>query len=365
MSAGKSRLGLSILAGGLSFVGTAKAVDLISNGSFETGGSWLNFFSTYSYSQAYFTGPPVPASENPGSIWAWRPANTDGAWANFTTPTNEVDHLQYNLQFAATQTVALTNAVSAAALDAGLGRYTFSAWLASYGQPGSDPEQPYVVLRFFDDAGVVQIGTNVIFDRAFGSNAVSYASGFPNNSPLPGPLTDHDWLKYQAVGAIPAGARQATVYLTRSPNAGLSGTPDVYMDLIKLDVDSDSTPPVSISIAREGGHVVIRWSGGVPLESADQVTGPWSTVNGATSPYTVTNPTDNQYFRPKNSLPISISIAREGGNIVIRWTGGGPLESADQINGPWSIVNGAVSPYTVPETVPGPTVQKFYRPWIP
>src|SRR5688572_3642030 len=145
MNAGKSRTGLSILAGGLSFVGAANAVDLISNGSFETSGSWLNYFSTYSYAEPYFTGPPVPASENPGSIWAWRPASADGDWASFVTPTNELDHLQYNLQFAASQKVALTNAVAAEALDAGLGRYTFSAWLASYGQPGSNPEQPYVV----------------------------------------------------------------------------------------------------------------------------------------------------------------------------------------------------------------------------
>ena len=327
----------------------------------STGGSWLNYFSTYNYSQAYFTGPAIPASENPGNNWAWRPASTNSAWANFVTPTNEVDHLQYNLQFAATQTAALTNAVPAAALDAGLGRYTFSAWLASYGQPGSNPEQPYVVLQFFDDAGVVQLGTNVIFDRTSEVHAVSYANGFPNNPPPPGPLTDHDWIKYQAAGDIPAGARKATVYLTRSPNAGMSGTPDTYMDLIKLDVDSDGIPPVSISIARDGGNVVIRWTGGVPLESADTVAGPWSTVNNATSPYTVPNPTGNKFFRPKSSLQVSISIAHEGGNIVIRWTGGVPLESADAVAGPWSIVNDATSPYTVPD----PTGNKFFRPKIP
>ncbi len=38
----RSRLGLSILAGGLSFVGAANATDLIVNGSFElpSDGSW-------------------------------------------------------------------------------------------------------------------------------------------------------------------------------------------------------------------------------------------------------------------------------------------------------------------------------------
>jgi hypothetical protein len=364
MNVRKSSLGFSILAGGLSFVGSANAVDLISNGSFEgdppTG--W-QFFSAYNFSSAYFTGPAIPASENPGARYGWRPATANGDWANFVTPTNEVDHLQYNLQFAATQSAALTNAMTGAVIDAGLGRYTFSAWLASYGQPGANPEQPYVVLRFFDDAGATQMGTNVVFDRSSNVNAVSYASGFPNNPPLPGPLLDHGWIKYLAAGNVPAGARKAMVYLTRSPNAGLSGTPDTYMDLIKLDVSSDTVLPVSISVVREGDNIVVRWTGGGPLESADQITGPWSVVIGATSPYTVPNPTANKFFRPMtmSSPPISISVAREGSNVVIRWTGGVPLESAVAVAGPWSLVSGATSPYTVPN----PTGNRFFRPKIP
>ena len=94
----KFRLGLSILAGGLSFVGAANATDLIVNGSFElpsdgslnwapeghcgdwggnvcTGGSstcanalgW-QCFSQYNFSLAYYDGPPIPASENPGQL---------------------------------------------------------------------------------------------------------------------------------------------------------------------------------------------------------------------------------------------------------------------------------------------------------
>jgi hypothetical protein len=46
-------LGLSILAGGLSFVGSANAIDLIINGSFENpnAGEW-KYFYPYNYSQA-------------------------------------------------------------------------------------------------------------------------------------------------------------------------------------------------------------------------------------------------------------------------------------------------------------------------
>jgi hypothetical protein len=235
MKTHRSKLGLSIIAGGLSFVGSASAVDLIVNGSFENpnGGEW-KYFNTYNYSQAYFIGPAVPGSENPGTTWSWQHGSVFGSWANFVTPTNEADHLQFNLIYANSQTVNLTNALTTAAIDGGLGQYTFSSWLASYGQPSSNPEQPYLVLRFFDNAGTTQIGGNVIFDRTTSNFAVTYADG---NTNIPSDLTvDHSWIKYVATGPVPTGARKATVYITRSPNAGRSGTPDTYVDLVKLNV---------------------------------------------------------------------------------------------------------------------------------
>src|SRR5437764_1359993 len=133
MKTTRTRLGLSILAGGLSFVGGASALDLISNGSFENanGGEW-KYFAVYNHSTSYFAGPPIPSSEGPGAKFSWRHANASGAWSNFVTPTNEADHLQFNLQWANAQTVNLTNALSTAAIDGGLGQYTFSSWLASY-----------------------------------------------------------------------------------------------------------------------------------------------------------------------------------------------------------------------------------------
>jgi hypothetical protein len=225
-------MGLSILTGALSFVGSANAMDLIANGSFESAnaGEWKHF-GTYNYTAQYFTGSPIPSSEIPGSQYSWRHGSADEAWTNFATPTNEVDHLQYNLPWANSQTVSLTNAVSGSAIDAGLGRYSFSSWLASY---ASNPEQPYLVLRFFDEAGTAQVGGNVIFDRASNVNAVTFANG---TTEIPADVSaDHDMIKYAAAGTVPVGARKATVYITRSPNAGLSGRPDTYVDLVKLDV---------------------------------------------------------------------------------------------------------------------------------
>lgn len=237
MKTRRSKLGLSIIAGGLSFVGSAHAIDLIVNGSFENpnGGEW-KYFNTYNYSQAYFTGPAVPASENPGNLWSWQHGSDFGAWANFVTPTNEADHLQYNLIYADSQTVNLTNALIGSAIDAGSGQYIFSSWLASYGNgdDAPDPEQPYLVLRFFDDTATNQIGGNVIFDRARNNFAVSYADGSTN---IPSDLSaDHSWIKYVATGPVPAGSRKATVYITRSPNTARNGPPDTYVDVVKLNV---------------------------------------------------------------------------------------------------------------------------------
>src|SRR5881409_2466290 len=128
MKCRKTRMGLSILAGGLSFVGSSQAADLIVNGSFENPTNGWKYFLSYNYSSPFFTGPAIPAGEAPGSLYSWRHASALNAWTSFVTPTNESDHLQFNLRFADSQTVNLTNALTGAAIDGGLGRYSFSAW---------------------------------------------------------------------------------------------------------------------------------------------------------------------------------------------------------------------------------------------
>jgi hypothetical protein len=57
--------------------------------------------------------------------------------------------------------------------------------------------------------------------------------------------------------------------------------------------------PGAIRATQEGGNTVIRWTGGVPLQGANDLTGPWSTV-ATTSPYTVPGPLlAKKYYRPK------------------------------------------------------------------
>jgi len=274
----QSRIGLSILAGGLSFVGTANATNILLNSSFETysgGGDvsgqrgtndWVGYFSQYNHTtEAYYDGVAIPASENPGTYYSWRPAADWPMWDNFTTPEDQGFFLANEIYaYALTQTAALTNVLSGTAIDAGSGQYTFSAWLASF---NGNPEQPFLLLRFFDDTATqdtstgVQIGndatTSVIFDRTTNIFAVTYADG---TTTIPADLSaDHKWIKYVATGTVPAAARKARVYVTRSPNIGKQASPDTYIDLVKLDIvdtnqtainpPSISTPPASQTAA--------------------------------------------------------------------------------------------------------------------
>ena len=50
-----------------------------------------------------------------------------------------------------------------------------------------------------------------------------------------------------------------------------------------------------------GGHVVIRWSGGVALQSADSLAGPWTAVSGTAGQYSYTpSPLgQNKFYRPQ------------------------------------------------------------------
>src|SRR5271157_2624110 len=250
MKNNRSRLGLSILAGGLSFVGAANATDLIVNGNFAlpsdgsgnygqacggfsgnlcTGGTstcaqalgWQSFLQ-YNFSLAYYDGPPIPASENPGNYYSFSQSAGWTDWLHFTTPQSETGFIDLNMaQYDASETVMLTDAVSAADIDANNGQYTFSAWLSSY---YGYPEQPFLVLQFFAYTSNQPLGfidTAAIFDRTTSENAVAYANtnnwynpGYGTNFPFD-LSSDHEWIKYVATGWIPAGAREATVFIGR------------------------------------------------------------------------------------------------------------------------------------------------------
>src|SRR5256885_11776252 len=124
------KMGLAVLAGGLSFVGSAEATELITDGSFENttaggspivkvggtanpgvGGGWSSF-STYLYSTLYTL--PGPAGSGLQYLRPY-PSGTYGITQSSQTMT---------------QLVSLTasTTLTAAKIDSGLGRFTLSAW---------------------------------------------------------------------------------------------------------------------------------------------------------------------------------------------------------------------------------------------
>jgi hypothetical protein len=77
---------------------------------------------------------------------------------------------------------------------------------------------------------------------------------------------------------------------------GTIGDPVVVQDFLLTEEVPAPSPSIIISVS--GGQTIVTWSAGI-LQSASQVNGPWSEVNGATSPYTVSLIGQKQYFRAK------------------------------------------------------------------
>jgi hypothetical protein len=73
------------------------------------------------------------------------------------------------------------------------------------------------------------------------------------------------------------------------------------VEIARLGGPSAKKIPGAIRTSREFGVLQIYWSGGVPLQWADQVTGPWDNVpDSPTSPYTVPTPlASKKFYRPK------------------------------------------------------------------
>lgn len=139
--------------------------------------------------------------------------------------------------------------------------------------------------------------------------------------------------------------------------AGLAGDPNAVQvgvfegarepldTIFGFQVPQAGVYPFRLLYYQAGGGAMLRWSSYTPdgrpirvndLEQAD--------VLRAYRSVTTTN------------QPAAVSISAEGGDLVISWQSTGVLESATEINGQWSPVQGASSPYRV-----SPSGTRFYR----
>lgn len=82
---------------------------------------------------------------------------------------------------------------------------------------------------------------------------------------------------------------------------GVGGAGGVFWwDNVKVGAPTAQAPtPTSLVISRDGGSVVISWSGAGTLEVADDVTGAWNPLPEAASPYTVTPNATRKFYRLK------------------------------------------------------------------
>ncbi|HKS37018.1 MAG TPA: PA domain-containing protein [Verrucomicrobiae bacterium] len=216
-------MGLAVLAGGLSFVGTADATELITDGSFENttilpnkplcrvggtanpgvGGGWSTF-STYLYSANYTM--PGPAGSG---LQYLRP---------YPPNTYDVGPSSTNM----TQLVSLTTTLTPAKIDSGLGQFTMSAWFCTY---RTDNDNSELTLDFLD-ASNAPVGTPVVLG---GFDFVSLLPEADNGRYL----NAREWGQGSETGTIPVGARTARIVIQ---SHSLSGAPDGYVDLVSLDV---------------------------------------------------------------------------------------------------------------------------------
>jgi hypothetical protein len=200
------RLGIGVVAGGLMFVGEtpAHSAAVISE-SFESSPSSLfGTFNSYAYSQAY-TSINVPP----------------GAGLRYYTgdPGATTTH---------SATVDITGAAAPAAIDAGLGNYSLSAYFSTY---LTQNDWSSVTVQFRDGANGA-VGSPI----TVGGDAFVAALGTG-----PGPLAGgRDWGQDLESGVIPTGARSAEVTLLTTRLGGTAG--DGYTDLVELNISAVPEP---------------------------------------------------------------------------------------------------------------------------
>ncbi len=215
--------GLAILAGSFSFLGTAQAVTLLSEG-FE-GPSNVFAAPTYNYSALYTTpNLLVPA----GGL---KYLNGGAGISGSVSTTN----------YTAGSLSLLTGGITGGQIDGGLVNYNLYAQFSSYRQQN---DTGTLSVQFLD-AGSSALGSELLLGgEAIVSGLGMGISGYGNPD-----YTDmRDWAADSLTGIIPAGARFATVKIIEVKSAG-GGNIDGYMDNVRVDIFVGPTPASISSVS--------------------------------------------------------------------------------------------------------------------
>ena len=240
-----TRLGLAVLSGGLTFVGSASAAEVIVDGNFENtvasssgtvkvggapspavGAGWSTF-STYLYSTRYTQNPPA------GFGQAFLRPYPSGLYGI----TRSSDNVQ--------QRVSLTSGttLTPAKIDAGQGLFRMAAWFSGY---RDHEDYSDLSLEFLDSTGQI-IGDPIALGGLDFYAAIPMGSnGRYENA--------REWTQDLESGTIPVGAREARVVIQATAVGG--GAPDGYVDNVSLDVSDASLTSPAVSAASPGNNAV-------------------------------------------------------------------------------------------------------------
>lgn len=239
------RMGLAVLSGGMAFVGSASAAEVIIDGSFENtvasssgtvkvggaatpavGAGWSTF-STYLYSTQYTQNPPAGFGQ--GFLRPY-PAGLYGI-------TRSSDNVQ--------QRMSLTNGttLTPAKIDAGQGLFRMAAWFSGYRDHADFSD---LTLEFLDTSGQL-VGDPIAL------GGVDFYAAIPTGSN--GRYENaREWTQDIENGTIPAGAREARIVIQATSVGG--GAPDGYVDNVSLDVTDSSLTSPAISSTTPGNNAV-------------------------------------------------------------------------------------------------------------
>ena len=284
-------MGLAALTGGLAFVGTAQAIDVIIDGNLENttgagivrnggtanpgvGGGWTTF-STYLYSTEYAN--PGPAGCGIQFLRPYAPSQSITQWVSLTASTG----------------------LTTADIDGGQGRYTVSAWFSSYLTQGD-----YSVLTVdFLDASSSVVGSSVPL------GGFDFVAAIPNEPSLTGKYPNgKDWAQDSQSATIPSGARTAQVVITAT---AVAGQPDGYVDLISLDVSpSRDTAPVLVQASPGNNAINVDPLVNITVKLQDRATAVDT----------------NSIKLSLDSIAVSPAIQKDGTNTTIQYAPG-PLSA--------------------------------------
>jgi hypothetical protein len=220
--------GLAILAGSLTFMGSAQAATILSE-NFE-GGSNLFGATTYNYAQNY----TMPNLLTPSGLLKYM---NGGAGVTGQVSTNN---------FSAGALSLLSGGVTGGQIDGGLISYNLYSQFSTYRVQG---DYATLLVQFLDGSSSPLGGV-----LSLGGAAFTSALGSGNNGSYP---DARDWGADSKLGIVPVGARFVVVTIQEVKTAGGTAI-DGYVDNVNITMSIVPEPGLASLLALGGGLFALR-----------------------------------------------------------------------------------------------------------